>query len=212
MRLLYKELTLTAHPTSIVFAFLGCLVIVPAYPYTVIFMFGCLALYLTLLYARETNDTWYTSILPVTKRENVKGKFLLAVSLQIFQLLISIPCLFLRHILEVGNNPVGIDATVAWYGLGLIIYAVFDLIFFPAYYKNGYKAGKAFIVAAIPMLLLMIIAEGSVRFPVFSYLDSSIPRDLFRQIPFLLLGILCHITFLIFSYRISVRRFEKVDL
>ena len=99
MRLLYKELTLAAHPTSIVFAFLGCLVIVPAYPYTVIFMFGCLALYLTLLYARETNDTWYTSILPVTKRENVKGKFLMAVSLQIFQLLISIPCLFLRHIL-----------------------------------------------------------------------------------------------------------------
>ena len=184
----------------------------PAYPYTVIFMFGCLALYLTLLYARETNDTWYTSILPVTKRENVKGKFLLAVSLQIFQLLISIPCLFLRHILGVGNNPVGIDATVAWYGFGLIIYAVFDLIFFPAYYKNGYKAGKAFIVAAIPMLLLMIIAEGSVHFPVFSYLDSSIPRDLFRQIPFLLLGILCYITFLIFSYRISVCRFEKVDL
>lgn len=56
MRLLYKELTLAAHPTSIVFAFLGCLVIVPAYPYTVIFMFGCLALYLTLLYARETNE------------------------------------------------------------------------------------------------------------------------------------------------------------
>lgn len=40
MRLLYKELTLAAHPTSIVFAFLGCLVIVPAYPYTVIFMYG----------------------------------------------------------------------------------------------------------------------------------------------------------------------------
>ncbi len=98
MNLLYKELALAAHPTSIVFAFLGCLVIVPAYPYTVIFMFGCLAPYLTFLYARETNDAWYTAVLPVTKRENVKGKCLLIVSLQIFQLLISIPCLFLRHI------------------------------------------------------------------------------------------------------------------
>ena len=53
MKLLYKELALAAHPTSIVFAFLGCLVIVPAYPYTVIFMFGCLAPYLTFQYARE---------------------------------------------------------------------------------------------------------------------------------------------------------------
>ena len=40
MKLLYKELALAAHPTTIIFAFLGCLVTVPAYPYTVIFMFG----------------------------------------------------------------------------------------------------------------------------------------------------------------------------
>lgn len=38
MKLLYKELALAAHPTSIVFA---CL--------------GCLASYLTFQYARETN-------------------------------------------------------------------------------------------------------------------------------------------------------------
>ena len=56
MKLLYKELTLAAHPSSIVFAFLECLVLVPAYPYTVIFMFGCLASYLTFLNSRETND------------------------------------------------------------------------------------------------------------------------------------------------------------
>ena len=57
--LLYKELRLTAHPTSVVFAFLGCLVLVPAYPYSVIFLFGCLAPYITLVNARETNDLWY---------------------------------------------------------------------------------------------------------------------------------------------------------
>lgn len=47
MTLLYKEMRLVAHPTSIVFAFLGCLVLVPSYPYSVIFMFGCLAPYIT---------------------------------------------------------------------------------------------------------------------------------------------------------------------
>lgn len=46
MTLLYKEMRLVAHPTSIVFAFLGCLVLVPSYPYSVIFMFGCLAPYI----------------------------------------------------------------------------------------------------------------------------------------------------------------------
>lgn len=150
MTLLYKELRLCAHPTSVVFAFLGCLVLVPAYPYSVIFLFGCLAPYITFVNARETNDAWYTATLPVTKRESVRAKCLLIVSLQLFQLLFSIPFTLLRRALGVPNNPVGLDATLAWYGFGLMIYAAFDLAFFPAFYKSGYKAGKAFIVASVP--------------------------------------------------------------
>lgn len=212
MKLLYKELSLAAHPTSIVFSFLGCLVIVPSYPYTVIFMFGCLAPYITFLYARETNDAWFTAILPITKKESVKGKCMLIVSIQLFQLLISIPCVILRRFLQIQNNPVGIDATIAWYGLGLIIYSIFDLVFFPTYYKNGYKAGKAFVIAAIPMLLLMIAVESSVRFPSFVWLDSYVLSDFLRQTPILFIGIISYITLLSLAYRISSRRFENVDL
>ena len=40
MKLLAKELRLTLHPSSAVLAFFGCLVIVPAYPYSVMFMLG----------------------------------------------------------------------------------------------------------------------------------------------------------------------------
>lgn len=212
MKLLYKELALAAHPTSIVFACLGCLVVVPAYPYTVIFMFGCLAPYLTFQYARETNDLWYTALLPVTKKESVRGKCLLIVSIQLFQLLIAVPSVFLRKILEVGNNPVGIDATIAWFGFGLMIYGIFDLIFFPAYYRNGYKAGRAFIIAAIPMLLMMVIVEGAVRIPQLVWLDSYALPDLMRQIPVLLIAILCYGGFVSLAYKISVKRFEHVDL
>ena len=212
MKLLYKELMLAAHPTSLVFAFLGCLVIVPAYPYTVIFMFGCLAPYITFLYARETNDAWYSAILPITKRESVKGKCQLIVSIQLFQLILSIPCVVLRTILQVENNPVGIDTTIAWYGFGFIIYGVFDLVFFPAYYKNGYKAGKAFMLAAIPMLLFMIAVEGAAHLPTFAWLDSYAPYDLLLQVPILVFGILCYIILLRIAYRVSVKRFERVDL
>ena len=84
MTLLYKEMRLAAHPTSIVFAFLGCLVLVPSYPYSVIFMFGCLAPYITFLNARETNDVWYTAVLPVTKRESVLGNACLSFSFSYF--------------------------------------------------------------------------------------------------------------------------------
>lgn len=210
--LLYKEIRLAAHPTSIVFAFLGCLVLVPAYPYSVIIMFGCLAPYITFLNARETNDAWYTAILPVTKGESVLGKCLLIVFLQMFQLLFSIPFAFLRNALHIENNPVGLDATLAWYGFCLIVYAVFDLVFFPAFYKNGYKAGKAFILAAIPMAFLMVVVEAVAYVPALAWLDSIQSEHLMRQLPILAVGIICYVAFLSLAYRISVKHFDKVDL
>ena len=179
---------------------------------SVIFMFGCLAPYITFLNARETNDAWYTAILPVTKSESVLGKCLLIVSVQMFQLLFSIPFAFLRNALNIENNPVGLDATLAWYGFGLIVYAVFDLVFFPAFYKNGYKAGKAFILASIPMVVLMIAVEAVAHIPELSWLDSYQPKYLLMQLPVLVVGIICYTAFLSLAYRISVKYFDKVDL
>ena len=181
MTLLYKEMRLAAHPTSIVFAFLGCLVLVPTYPYSVIFMFGCLAPYLTFLNARETNDVWYTAVLPVTKREIVLGKCLLVVFFQLFQLLFSVPFAILRNTLDIANNPVGLDATAAWYGFGLLLYAMYDLVFLTAFYKNGYKAGTAFVLAAIPMLLLMAASEAPAHIPALVWMDCPSGISDFRK-------------------------------
>ena len=212
MTLLYKEMRLVAHPTSIVFSFLGCLVLVPSYPYSVIFMFGCLAPYITFLNARETNDVWYTAVLPVTKRESVMGKCVLVVSFQLFQLLFSIPFVLLRNTLNIENNPVGLDATVAWYGLGFFLYAVFDLAFLTTFYKNGYKVGKSFIFATIPMVLLMVAIESTAHIPALAWMDSYQPKHLLIQLPILLAGIVFYGVFVSLAYRISAKRFEKVDL
>ena len=212
MTLLYKEMRLAAHPTSIVFAFLGCLVLVPSYPYSVIFMFGCLAPYITFLNARETNDIWYTAVLPVTKRESVLGKCLLTASFQLFQLLFSVPFTLLRNTMNIANNPVGLDATVAWYGFGFILYAVFDLVFLTAFYINGYKVGKSFVLAAIPMVLLMVAIEAAAHIPALAWMDSCQPKRLLTQLPILIVGIVCYGIFMLFAYRISAKHFEKVDL
>ena len=100
MKLLYKEFALAAHPSLFIFTFLGCLVIVPAYPYSVIFMFGCLAPFITFMFARENNDAWFTAILPVKKRETVKAKCMLIIAVQLGQLIISVPFAVLRNILS----------------------------------------------------------------------------------------------------------------
>lgn len=212
MRLLYKEIRLVIHPTSVVFAFLGCLVLVPAYPYSVIFLFGCLAPYLTFLNARETNDVFYTAVMPVTKEESVRGKCILVITIQLFQLLFSIPFTLFRNVLEIANNPVGLDATPAWYGLGLMMYGVFDLVFLPIFYKSGYKVGKAFILASVPLVILMLGVEATAHVPVLLWMDSYRPENLWKQLPVLIMGVVIYAVFLSIAYKVSVRHFNKVDL
>ena len=140
------------------------------------------------------------------------GKCVLVVSFQLFQLLFSIPFVLLRNTLNIENNPVGLDATVAWYGLGFFLYAVFDLAFLTTFYKNGYKVGKSFIFATIPMVLLMVAIESTAHIPALTWVDSYQPKHLLIQLPILLAGIVFYGVFVSLAYRISAKRFEKVDL
>lgn len=210
--LLYKELRLAAHPNLFIFTALGVLIIVPSYPYGMVFLFGCLAPFITFMYMRETNDIYYTTLLPVKKSDTVRAKVMLVVLAQMMQLLISLPFAFLRvHILPEGN-PVGIEANVAYYGFGFMIYGVFNFIFLTYFFKTAYKAGNAFLFAVIPATLMVIIMEVIVHIPRFAWLDSIEPDMLLRQVPILIIGILFYIVVIFAAYRVSIQRFERVDL
>ena len=52
-KLLYKEWRLAVHSVVYLFLLIGALLLVPAYPYGMIFFFGCLGLYFTSQFARE---------------------------------------------------------------------------------------------------------------------------------------------------------------
>lgn len=210
--MLGKEARLVAHPTSIVFSLLGCLVLVPAYPYSAIFLFGCLAVYTTFMNAREVGDFWYTAVLPMSRQESVLSKCMLIVSFQLGQLLLSMPFAFLRNVLKIPNNPVGLDATLAWYGFGLLVYGVFDWVFLTSFYQNGYRVGRAFLLACIPLFIMMFMMETAAHVPALSWLDGCRPDQLRMQLPVLLAGMSGYPVMLLLAYRVSAKRYEMVDL
>lgn len=72
--------------------------------------------------------------------------------------------------------------------------------------------GKAFILASIPMLILMVAVEGSVHVPSLFWLDRYEPDYWLWQASILLLGLLCYAMCLSVAYRVSIKQFEKVDL
>lgn len=210
--MLYKEIRLSAHPNLFIFTLLGMLVIVPAYPYGMVFIFGCLGPYITMMYGRETNDIYYTALLPVKKTDIVKAKCLLFVLAQMTQILISLPFAILRVYILPDGNPAGIEANLAYYGFGFIIYAVFNMIFLTTFFKTAYKAGKAFLLAIIPATFCMILMEILVHFPKFKWLDSTKAYDLLKQSPILVIGIVFYTIVMLLTYRVSANRFKKVDL
>ena len=92
------------------------------------------------------------------------------------------------------------------------MYGVFDLVFFPTFYKSGYKAGKAFILASVPLVILMLGTETAAHVPVLLWMDSYGLENLLKQLPVLIAGIVIYAAFLSISYKLSVRHFKKVDL
>lgn len=210
--LLYKELRLAAHPSLYIFMCMGALLLIPAYPYGVVFFFGCLGLFQSFMFDRETRDVFYTALLPRPKRDVVKGKLLLAVFAQLVQLALSLPFAFLRTLYLPQGNPVGMEPNAAWYGFGLMVYGIFNLVFFTQFYKTAYKAGTSFLIALIPTTLGIIAIEASVHFPGMGWLDGMDGAALARQIPILLAGAAVYAAANALAYRIGARRFERVDL
>ena len=210
--LLRKELRLAAHPSLYMFMAMGALVLIPAYPYGVVFFFGGLGVFQTVMFGRETRDVFYTALLPVRKGDGVRGKILLAVFSQLTQLALSLPFAFLRTLYMAEGNPAGIEANAAYYGFGLMLYGVFNLVFFTQFYRTAYKAGVSFLLALIPMTLGIIAMETAVHFPGMAWLDSVGRADLIRQTPILAAGAAVYVGANLLACRLGERNFSRVDL
>ena len=89
--LLYKEFTLAKHPTMFFFPLFACMLLIPAYPYLVSFMYICLEIFFIFILGRETSDVLYTASLPIPKRDVVKARCVMILIIQLFQVLLSIP-------------------------------------------------------------------------------------------------------------------------
>ena len=90
-----KDLRLAAHPMMYVFALFGVMLIIPNYPYTVVFFYGLLGIFFTFLNGRENKDVYYCAVLPVTKRDQVRARAWLVVAVELAELVIAIPFAFL---------------------------------------------------------------------------------------------------------------------
>ena len=211
--LLYKEFRLVCHPMTPIFCLFGVMVLIPNYPYTVIFFYVMLGLFFTFLNIREQKDIYYSALLPVPKRDTVKAGCAFVVIVEVLSLVVLIPCSLLAAHLQPGkDNLVGLDPNAALLTAGFLLYAVFNAVFLPSFYANGYKVGVAFLKAVIPTTLAMIVFEALPHFPALTWLDDMDAATQLRLLPYFVAAVLLYGICTVLTFRRAAAQYEKVDL
>jgi len=213
-RLLRKEIRLSMHPTAVVMLALSAMVLIPNYPYTVIFFYTTLSLFFTCLQGRENNDVVYSLTLPTAKRDIVRGRFAFAALLELAQLLLTGLFCLLKQRLALPANQAGLQAGPVLIAAGFALFGVFNAVFFPAYYRNVVKIGVPFVAATTVFFALVAAGEVVIHAVPFARdcLNTSDPAVLPVQLLSLAVGFAVWLLLTAAAYRVSVRRFERLDL
>ncbi len=214
MKLLKKEWKLCMHPTGYLMPLLAVLVLVPGYPYGVCCFFVGLAIFFICLTAREDHDAGYTLMLPVSRQDTVRGRILFCAMLEVVDLMLMGVFILIKYAIGYLPNPAGLDAGVALIGEGMIIFTIFNLVFFPVYYRDISKPGKAFAFAATAVFLWIVLEIiGTYTVPFYrDILDQPDPRHMSEKLLFTLGGLALYLAGTARSIQLSAKRFEAADL
>lgn len=211
--LFIKEIKLVVSPAVYLFAILSALLLIPAYPYIVGVSYFIFAIQITFGVARANNDHFFTAMLPVPRKNVVLGKHFSVAFIEGIQLLFAIPFAIVSSlVLNKVENPVGMDANLAFFGEALIAYSIFNIIFLPEYFKSGYKTGVPLLLAITAYVLFIAGFEFTVAFvpEVHTLIDGF--KNLQYQAIVFTMGVIVYFLTMYLSYKISVKRFNKVNL
>ena len=212
--LLIKELRLCLHPAAALFLLLSAMLLIPNYPYYVVFFYNGLGAFFICVSGRENNDVLYTMLLPVQKKDLVKARIGFIVLLELAQVLLAVPFAVIRQHMPVGGNAVGMDANIAFFGLSFLLLGLFNYVFFRAYYRDVNKVGVSFLRASIVEFLCIAVLETCDHIVPFlrDRLDTPDPQFLPEKLAVLAAGLLlfCLLTFA--AYRKAARSFDAFDL
>ncbi|WP_442603285.1 ABC-2 transporter permease [Paenibacillus sp. KN14-4R] len=214
--LLIKDLKLGVNPLFFVFPFLmGALMLIPGWLYMIVVMyFFWVSAPNLFAQFRGANDLLFTSMMPVTKKDIVKARVSVFVILELMHIVIAmIYGLFTIHLYP--NVTYHFFAPyMGFWGLCFVMFAIYNIILIPMFYKTAYKYGAAQLVSIAAAMLFAGVAQwvGIENSYVSDIFNGSGADNTTLQISILIAGIVIFAAFTMIAYRIGVKRFLKVEI
>ena len=111
--------------------------------------FSTLGLYQSFLYAREANDTVFSVLLPIAKKDVVKGKYGFVCIIELCTLLLMTICVIVRMTAlkeaVVYRSNALMNANLFALGAAFFLFGLFNWIFVGGFFKTAYKLGRPFV-------------------------------------------------------------------
>ena len=214
--ILRKESKLSASVLSFLFIAFGLMFFLPGYPILCGAFFVTLGIFQSFQSAREANDIVFSALLPIAKKDVVKGKYLFVCfielcSLVLMALAVSVRMTALSQAGPYVNNAL-MNANFFALGMAFFIFGLFNAIFVAGFFKTAYKFAKPFVVYIIVMFLVIGLAEALHHFPGLGVLNAFGTEHLGVQLGLLCAGIGVYAVVTLLSCRAACRRFEALDL
>jgi hypothetical protein len=209
--LLYKEFHLVIHPLFYLVLLCGALLLIPQWVYFVAVMyFFFITLPNIFTMSKAQNDIGFSAMLPVRRQDIVKARMGSVIILEGLQILVTAVFAVINMAIYPKGNSL-MDPNVAFIGFVFILYGIFNVIFFPMFYKTADKIGIPVIVAMAAATLFGTAVEFLIAFvPALRVFDSR--GYLGPQLAMLAGGIILYGLLNVVAYRKSTKNFDSIDL
>ena len=214
--LLMKEFRLATPVLTYLFLGFSLMTFIPGYPILCSAFFVCLGVFQGYQINMDSNDILYSVLLPVSKNDVVKGKYLTVVVLQMAAFILFIIFTLIRMTIlstaSVYENNVLMTANLIFLAFVLLIFACFNVLFLGGFFKTAYSIGKPFILFIIVNFVIIAVAETLHHVPNLEWINAMDFSHLEKQSIILVIAILIYAVLTIISCRKSCLRFQKIDL
>ncbi len=214
--ILLKEIKLSASPISFLFILFGFMFFIPGYPILCGAFFVTLGLFHSFQTAREANDIVFSALLPIAKKDVVKGKFLFVCFIEGCAFVLMLATVIIRMTAmrdsAVYLNNALMNANLFALGAALFIFGLFNLIFVGGFFKTTYKLGRPFVTHIIITFIMIAVFEALHHIPGLKALNAFGTEHAALQFCMLAAGALIFVLLTAISYRTACGNFDKIDL
>lgn len=209
--LIYKELKLSINKFFFLLpVILGGLLFIPNWIFLLVFYYF-FWISIPQIYGAyiQHGDYNFLSVLPVKRKDIVSSKVYALFILELTHIIFAV-IFGLIHNELYGSWNFFFDINLAFYGVSILLFGVFNITFLPAYFKTAHFFGKPLIYATIATIIFGFIFEFGIA--KYQFMKDIFEGTLMVQTIVFIVAAILGVLLSVVALNISQKRMMEIDL